>query len=312
MSASNFYHVPAMYEECMQALRVRPSGVYLDCTLGGAGHAEGILKRLTSGRLIANDLDLDAIANAKVRLAPYEDKVTYVHGDYKDILSNPDVEIENLDGIIIDMGLSSPQIDNKERGFSYMQDAPLDMRFNQEADLTARDIVNNFEEKELIDILFEYGEENLAKAIARAIVRAREKKPIERTTELSAIIEGAVGGKYRAMYGHPAKKTFQALRIATNNELDGLQSFIETLTLRLRPGGRIAVISFHSLEDRAVKRAFKELEKDCVCDKRMPICTCNKRKDVEILTPKPIEASEQEIQANGRAKSAKLRVAERV
>ncbi len=307
-----FRHIPVMYREVIEGLRIRPDGIYVDGTLGGAGHSEGILNRLgAQGRLIACDLDLSAIENAKVRLAEYQDKTTYLHDDYKNLIAHLDrLNIPSISGALFDLGVSSPQIDTPERGFSYMKDAPLDMRMDVTQRLTAYDVVNGYEGAELIRIFREYGEERLAPKIAAAIVRERAKAPIGTTLQLAALIERAYPkGKHT---GHPAKRVFQAIRIEVNGELEGLEAFIKAITLRLEKGGRIAVITFHSLEDRIVKNAFKELEKDCICDKRMPICTCGKRKEIEILTKKPIVASDEERQINKRSESAKLRIAERI
>lgn len=307
-----FRHIPVMYREVIEGLKIRPDGIYVDGTLGGAGHSEGILNRLgAQGRLIACDLDLSAIENAKVRLAEYQDKTTYLHDDYKNLIAHLDrLNIPSISGALFDLGVSSPQIDTPERGFSYMKDAPLDMRMDVTQRLTAYDVVNGYEGAELIRIFREYGEERLAPKIAAAIVRERAKAPIGTTLQLAALIERAYPkGKHT---GHPAKRVFQAIRIEVNGELEGLEAFIKAITLRLEKGGRIAVITFHSLEDRIVKNAFKELEKDCICDKRMPICTCGKRKEIEILTKKPIVASDEERQINKRSESAKLRIAERI
>lgn len=307
-----FRHIPVMYREVIEGLKIRPDGIYVDGTLGGAGHSEGILNRLgAQGRLIACDLDLSAIENAKVRLAEYQDKTTYLHDDYKNLIAHLDrLNIPSISGALFDLGVSSPQIDTPERGFSYMKDAPLDMRMDVTQRLTAYDVVNGYEGAELIRIFREYGEERLAPKIAAAIVRERAKAPIGTTLQLASLIERAYPkGKQT---GHPAKRVFQAIRIEVNGELEGLEAFIKAITLRLEKGGRIAVITFHSLEDRIVKNAFKELEKDCICDKRMPICTCGKRKEIEILTKKPIVASDEERQINKRSESAKLRIAERI
>lgn len=307
-----FRHIPVMYREVIEGLRIRPDGIYVDGTLGGAGHSEGILNRLgAQGRLIACDLDLSAIENAKVRLAEYEDKTIYLHDDYKNLIAHLDrLNIPSISGALFDLGVSSPQIDTPERGFSYMKDAPLDMRMDVTQRLTAYDVVNGYEGAELIRIFREYGEERLAPKIAAAIVRERAKAPIGTTLQLASLIERAYPkGKQT---GHPAKRVFQAIRIEVNGELEGLEAFIKAITLRLEKGGRIAVITFHSLEDRIVKNVFKELEKDCICDKRMPICTCGKRKEIEILTKKPIVASDEERQINKRSESAKLRIAERI
>ena len=309
-----FRHIPVMYREVLEGLDVKADGIYVDCTLGGAGHASGILAKLTgNGKLIANDLDEEALENGRKVLAEYADKVTFVHGDYKDLPAELDaLGIGEIDGVLIDLGVSSPQIDNAERGFSYVKNAPLDMRMDRTQTLDARAVVNGYPKEELVRVIREYGEDKLAAKIAAAIVREREREPIETTERLAGIVEKCYPAAYRYKFGHPAKRVFQAIRIEVNGELDGLYEFIEAITLRLRKGGRIAVITFHSLEDRIVKNAFKELEKDCICDKRLPVCVCGKRQEIKILTPKPVTAGEEELEENRRAESAKLRIAERV
>lgn len=309
-----FRHIPVMYREVLEGLDVKADGIYVDCTLGGAGHASGILAELTgNGKLIANDLDEEALENGRKVLAEYADKVTFVHGDYKDLPAELDaLGIGEIDGVLIDLGVSSPQIDNAERGFSYVKNAPLDMRMDRTQTLDARAVVNGYPKEELVRVIREYGEDKLASKIAAAIVREREREPIETTERLAGIVEKCYPAAYRYKFGHPAKRVFQAIRIEVNGELDGLYEFIEAITLRLRKGGRIAVITFHSLEDRIVKNAFKELEKDCICDKRLPVCVCGKRQEIKILTPKPVTAGEEELKENRRAESAKLRIAERV
>lgn len=312
-SKMEFKHVSVLYEETIEGLNVNPEGIYLDGTLGGGGHSEAIVKQLTTGKLICNDLDMIAINASKERLADYSEKIIYVHDDYKNILTHLDeMGIEKLDGALLDLGISSPQIDNPERGFSYMKDAPLDMRMDRDSSFSARDVINDYSESELIRVFRDYGEEKFAKKIASKIVRDRQVKPIETTGELATLIEKCYPAGYRFKFGHPAKRVFQAVRIEVNGELDGLQEFVTNLTLRLKKGGRIAIITFHSLEDRIVKNAFVELEKDCICDKRLPVCVCGKRKEINIITRKPITASEEELAKNKRAESAKLRVAERV
>mgnify|MGYP004647641205 FL=1 len=307
-----YFHVPVLYDEVMDGLSIKPYGIYLDGTLGGGGHTRGILERLTTGRLIANDKDADAIENAKDKLSDYADKITYVHDDYKNIIAHlDDLQIKDLDGILLDLGVSSYQIDTAERGFSYVKDAPLDMRMDREQSLSAYDVVNKYSEKELLRVLYEYGEENNARNIVRNIIAAREKEPIKTTSELAELVSKSYPPKERYKHGNPAKKTFQAIRIEVNNELAGLQDFIYDLALRLKKGGRMCVITFHSLEDRIVKHAFIELEKDCVCDKKLPVCVCNKRREAIIITKKPI-LGEKEKEVNKRAESAKLRIIERV
>mgnify|MGYP004647910661 FL=1 len=307
-----YFHVPVLYDEVIDGLSIKPDGIYLDGTLGGGGHTRGILERLTTGRLIANDKDADAIENAKDKLSDYADKITYVHDDYKNIIAHlDDLQIKDLDGILLDLGVSSYQIDTAERGFSYVKDAPLDMRMDREQSLSAYDVVNKYSEKELLRVLYEYGEENNARNIVRNIIAAREKEPIKTTSELAELVSKSYPPKERYKHGNPAKKTFQAIRIEVNNELAGLQDFIYDLALRLKKGGRMCVITFHSLEDRIVKHAFIELEKDCVCDKKLPVCVCNKRREAIIITKKPI-LGEKEKEVNKRAESAKLRIIERV
>lgn len=305
------YHFSVMLKESVDGLQVKKDGCYLDCTLGMGGHSLEILKR--GGRVIAMDKDAFAIEAAKERLKEYSDRVTFVKDDFKNAESALDkLNVLELDGILADLGVSSPQIDNAERGFSYMREGALDMRMNRESGLSAADIVNTYGEKELADIFFRYGEERLSRKIAAMIVKERETKPFQTTTELSALVERAYPIASRYKFGHPAKRVFQALRIEVNGELTGLAEWVESIALRLKKGGRIAVITFHSLEDRAVKTALKELEKDCICPSGAPICTCDKRREIKILTKKPIVASETELKENKRSESAKLRIAERI
>ena len=307
-----YEHFPVLYRQVIEGLKIKPDGVYVDGTLGGGGHSRGILEQIDSGRLIANDLDPVAIEHAKEIFRDKLEKITFIHDDYKNLCEHLDeLNIEKIDGVILDLGVSSYQIDTSERGFSYMKDGNLDMRMNTEQKQTAYDVVNSYSEKDLSTILFEYGEERYARGITSRIVRERARKPIQTTLELVDIISAAYPAKDRYKFGNPAKRTFQAIRIEVNNELSGLYECIEKIALRLRVGGRMCVITFHSLEDRIVKRAFVELEKDCICDKKMPICTCNKRKEVEIITKKPI-LGETEADINKRSASAKLRIIERV
>ena len=307
-----YSHFPVLYDAVIEGLEVKPDGIYVDGTLGGGGHSSGILERLNGGRLIANDLDVDAIENAKNKFASQLDKITFIHDDYKNLCENMTaIGVSEVDGILLDLGVSSYQIDSPERGFSYMKDAKLDMRMNREQKISAYEVVNEYSEEELARILFEYGEERYARRIANAIVRERQENKIETTLQLASIAAKAYPAKDRYKYGNPAKRTFQAVRIEVNAELDGLYDFIYKVALRLKKGGRMCVITFHSLEDRIVKRAFVELEKDCVCDKRLPVCVCNKRKEVEILTKKPILGSE-ESDVNKRSESAKLRIIKRI
>ncbi len=309
-----FKHISVMYNECIEGLQIKPDGIYVDGTLGGAGHSKGILEKLgESGRLICNDLDTTAIENAKNVLSEHLEKVIFLHDDYKNLIYNlEDLGIENVDGILLDLGVSSPQIDDPNRGFSYSKPAPLDMRMDREQELDAKAVVNGYSEEELAKIFFEYGEDKLSRKIARAIIREREKEEITTTDRLADIIERCYPQGYRFKHGHPAKRVFQAIRIEVNGELEGLYEFIYNVALKLKVGGRMAVITFHSLEDRIVKNAFNELEKDCICDKRLPVCVCNKRQEVKIITKKPIVASEEELKNNKRAESAKLRIIERV
>lgn len=307
-----YSHFPVLYDAVIEGLDVKSDGIYVDGTLGGGGHSSGILERLNGGRLIANDLDVDAIENAKNKFASQLDKITFIHDDYKNLCENlTAIGVSEVDGILLDLGVSSYQIDSPERGFSYMKDAKLDMRMNREQKISAYEVVNEYSEEELARILFEYGEERYARRIANAIVRERQENKIETTLQLASIAAKAYPAKERYKYGNPAKRTFQAVRIEVNGELDGLYDFIYKVALRLKKGGRMCVITFHSLEDRIVKRAFIELEKDCVCDKRLPVCVCNKRKEVEILTKKPILGSE-ESDVNKRSESAKLRIIKRI
>lgn len=308
----NYVHIPVLYKEVIEGLDIKPDGIYLDGTLGGGGHSRGILEKLTTGRLIAVDKDADAIENAKDVLKEHLDKITFVHDDYKNILAwLDDNDIGELDGVLLDLGVSSYQIDTAERGFSYIKDAPLDMRMDKEQALSAYEVVNKYSEQELLRVLYEYGEESNARSITRKIIAAREKAPIKTTLELAEIAAAGYPPKERYKHGNPAKKTFQAIRIEVNNELSGLQDFAYELALRLKKGGRMCVITFHSLEDRMIKRAFVELEKDCICDKRLPVCVCNKRREAIIITKKPI-LGEKEKEQNKRSESAKLRIIERV
>ena len=308
-----FNHKPVMLDECIEGLQINPDGIYLDCTLGGGGHSSQILARLKGGRLIAVDKDADALKSAQKRLEQYKDKITYIHDDFKNVIARLDeLGVEKLDGVLIDLGVSSYQLDNAERGFSYNADAPLDMRMDQSQYLDAKKVVNEYSQEALANIIWQYGEDKLSRAIAKDIVEYRKIKAIETTGELAKIIEEAYPAKLRWKFGNPCKRTFQAVRIEVNGELKDLDKVVNDLALRLKVGGRICIITFHSLEDRIVKRAFVELAKDCICPPHQPICTCNKRKDAEIITKKPLVASEQELQDNSRASCAKLRIAQRV
>ncbi|MCQ2602329.1 MAG: 16S rRNA (cytosine(1402)-N(4))-methyltransferase RsmH [Clostridia bacterium] len=308
-----FKHLPVMLDECIDGLKINPDGIYLDGTLGGGGHSEQIAKRLINGRLIAVDKDSDAIAAASKRLAPYNDKITYIHDDFKNAPAVIDeMGIGNLDGVLLDLGVSSYQLDNAERGFSYMHDAPLDMRMNREQSLDAYTVVNEYSEKKLMEILRDYGEEKLAYRIASNIVQKRAIKPIETTAELSKIVEDSYPAATRWKFGHPSKRTFQAIRIEVNGELSALEDAVRDLTRKLKSGGRIAILTFHSLEDRIVKNVFKELNLACTCPPDFPVCVCGKKQEIEIITKKPVTASEKELAENSRAECAKLRIAEKI
>lgn len=314
MAAEKDYgHVPVLLKECLDALAIKPDGVYVDGTLGRAGHSLEIVKRLTTGRLIGIDRDETAIAAAQERLADYMDRVTLVHSNFDrigDILA--ELHIDGADGMLFDLGVSSPQLDDAERGFSYMHDAPLDMRMDRTAYLTAREVVNGWSYEELRRILFEYGEERYAPAIARRIVQQREQKPIETTLELVDVIKSAMPPQALREKQHPAKRSFQAIRIAVNGELDALPPMLEAATAHLNRGGRLAVISFHSLEDRIIKKTLQELATGCTCPPEFPVCVCGKKPKLKLVSRKPIEADEAELERNPRARSAKLRVAEKV
>ncbi len=311
---SEYKHVPVMLSECMDGLKLKSGGVYFDGTLGGGGHSYEILKRTSpDGKLVATDLDDYAISRAKNRLKEFDGRFTIVKDNFKNFRKiKENLEIDGFDGILLDLGVSSFQLDDRSRGFSYMaEDELLDMRMNQENPLTAITIINEYSEKELKKILSEYGEEKFSDRIARNIVAARSKSRIETVGRLNEIINESIPAKFKND-GHPSKRTFQALRIEVNGELDGLKEAITDMARGLKKGGRLAVITFHSLEDRIVKRVFKDLETDCICDKSLPVCVCGKKKEIEIITKHPITASEEEQALNGRSKSAKLRIAEKV
>ena len=307
-----YTHKPVLLDACIQALNIRPDGVYVDGTLGRAGHSLEIARRLTTGRLICIDRDQAAIDAAKVRLAPYLDRVTLVHSNFselKEVLSAAGVS--GADGMLFDLGVSSPQLDDASRGFSYMQDAPLDMRMDTAAPLTAYEVVNTWPQEELRQILYEYGEERYAPAIAKAIVRARETAPVKTTLELVEIIKGAMPPAALREKQHPAKRSFQAIRIAVNGELDALPPMLRAAVDGLNPGGRLAVITFHSLEDRIVKRTLAEQARGCTCPPEFPVCVCGKKPRIRLVNRKPITADQAELADNPRARSAKLRVAEK-
>ena len=309
----DYGHVPVLLHECLDALAIKPDGIYVDGTLGRAGHSLEIVKRLTTGRLIGIDRDETAIAAAQERLADYGDRVTLVHSNFDrigDILA--DLHIDGADGMLFDLGVSSPQLDDAERGFSYMHDAPLDMRMDRTAYLTAREVVNSWSYEELRRILFEYGEERYAPRIAGAIVRARAQQPIATTMELVDVIRSAMPGAALREKQHPAKRSFQAIRIAVNDELAAVREMMDTAPDKLRVGGRLCVISFHSLEDRIVKTGIARREHGCTCPREAPVCTCGFVQTLRSVSRKPILPSEEELASNPRARSAKLRVAERV
>ena len=307
-----YTHKPVLLQECIDALRIRPDGVYVDGTLGRAGHSREIASRLTTGRLICIDRDRTAIDAAQTRLAPWMDRVTLVHGNFADLREQlQQAGAEAVDGMLFDLGVSSPQLDDAARGFSYMQDAPLDMRMDASAPLSAYNVVNEWDYEELRRILFEYGEERYAPAIAKAIVRAREVRPIETTLELVDLIKSAMPPAALREKQHPAKRSFQAIRIAVNGELDALPPMLKSAVDGLNPGGRLAVITFHSLEDRIVKRAMQDMARGCTCPPEFPVCVCGKKPRIKVLTRKPIVSGEAELAENPRARSAKLRVAEK-
>lgn len=308
-----FAHTPVMLNECIEGLNIKGDGIYADLTIGGTGHSSEIVKRLTTGRLIGVDRDEDALLVAGERLKAYKDKVTLLHDDFKNFPADLDaLKIDAVDGVLIDLGVSSYQLDNAERGFSYMQDAPLDMRMDRGQYLTAFNIVNEYSVGELTKIIYEYGEEKLARRIAENIAAQRQKGTIATTLQLAKIVEMSYPAATRWKFGHPAKRTFQAIRIAVNDELTGLEEAIKAIARRLAPEGRMAVISFHSLEDRIVKTAFKELATDCICPSDFPVCVCGHHREVELVNKKPIEASEQELENNSRSQSAKLRIIKKI
>ncbi len=307
-----FNHVSVLLNECLEALSIKENGIYVDCTLGGAGHSSEIIKRLSSeGRLIGIDQDKDALKAAGKRLQNYSN-VTFVHNNFHNIGAIlEELEIEKVDGILMDLGVSSYQLDEGERGFSYMKDAPLDMRMNRDREFSAYDVVNSYSMEDLWRIIRDYGEEKFAKRVAEFIVNRREEKPIETTLELVDIIKAAIPAKARREGPHPAKRTFQAIRIEVNGELEILNKAIEDGVNRLNKGGRMAIITFHSLEDRIVKLKFRELANPCTCPKEFPICVCGKKPLVKLISRKAIDPSKEEVEENPRSRSAKLRVIER-
>ncbi len=311
---SELKHVSVMFNECMDALNISRNGIYFDGTLGGGGHSAGILERSSpNGKLIATDLDTYAIGRASERLKEYQGRFTFVNDNFKNFQRIKDnLNIEGFDGILLDLGVSSFQLDDRARGFSYLaKEVELDMRMDRSNPLTAKAVVNEYSETELKRILSEYGEERFSGTIAKNIISYRKQNPLNTVGELIEIIEKSIPKKFQND-GHPAKRVFQALRIEVNGELDGLYETVLAMARGLNKGGRIAILTFHSLEDRIVKKAFKELECDCICDKSLPVCVCGKKKEIEILTKRPIVASDDELRENGRAKSAKLRIAEKI
>lgn len=306
-----FRHVPVMLGECIGGLNIKPDGIYVDCTIGGGGHSEEILRRIPQGLLIGIDKDSEALRHCEERLKSFTNK-KLVKSDYcnlDDVLSG--LGIDKVDGVLMDLGVSSYQLDNAERGFSYIADAPLDMRMNSDQPFSASDVVNGYTQEELKRILRDYGEEKFAGNIAKNIVIEREKGKISTTGELVGIIERSIPAACKRTGGHPAKRTFQAIRIEVNGELDRLSESVIKGVRALKTGGRIAVITFHSLEDRIVKQTMKELAADCVCPKDFPVCVCGKKSEIAILTNKPLIATPEELESNPRSASAKLRIAER-
>ena len=311
--SEHFTHKPVLLEECIQGLNIRPEGIYLDGTLGRAGHSREIARRLTTGRLICVDRDQAALDAAQERLADWMDRVTLVHSNFDQVGEIVQrLGLSGVDGMLFDLGVSSPQLDDGSRGFSYMADAPLDMRMDRDEGLTAADVVNTWSQEELRRILYQYGEERCAPQIAAAIVRRREDKPIETTLELVEVIKSAMPAKALREKQHPAKRSFQAIRIAVNDELASVERMLQQVVPKLNPGGRLAVITFHSLEDRIVKNSLSEFAKGCICPPDFPVCVCGRKPQVRLVNRKPILPSEQELQENPRARSAKLRVAEKL
>ena len=308
-----FHHISVLLNECIDNLNIRPDGIYVDGTMGGGGHSLEIAKRLTTGRLICIDQDPNAHEAAGKRLAEYKDRITFVRDNFGNIANILDsLGIEKIDGMLLDIGVSSHQLDEAERGFSYRQDAPLDMRMNPDRPFSAYDVVNGYDEDELDRVIFTYGEERWARRIAQFIVKEREAKPIETTGELVDIIKKAVPKGARKDGPHPAKRTFQAIRIEVNGELEVLQRAIDDVAARLAVGGRLCIITFHSLEDRIVKEAFRKQENPCICPPQFPVCVCGKKPLGRVITRKPILPSKEELEENPRSRSAKLRVLEGV
>ncbi|MBW4828912.1 MAG: 16S rRNA (cytosine(1402)-N(4))-methyltransferase RsmH [Clostridiaceae bacterium] len=309
----NFKHVPVMLNEALDGLNIKEDGIYIDGTLGGAGHSTEIVKRLSTGKLIGIDQDENAIKKSKEVLADYRDRTIIVKDNFKNIKNVLNtLGIKKVDGILLDLGVSSHQLDEEERGFSYNKDAPLDMRMDRSNTFSAWDVVNKYSEKELEKVIWDFGEEKWAKRIAKFIVEERREAPIDTTFELVSAIKKAIPKKVRIQGGHPARKTFQAIRIEVNQELDILKNSILNANEVLDKSGRLCIITFHSLEDRIVKDTFKYLNKNCICPPEFPVCTCNKKRELKILTRKPIVPSEEEIETNPRSRSAKLRIGAKV
>lgn len=307
-----FKHYSVLLDETIEYLNIRPDGIYVDGTLGGGGHAFHVCKRLNTGRFFGIDQDDAAIAAAGERLSVYGDKVCIIRNNYRNMKAALlEKGITGVDGIVLDLGVSSYQLDTEERGFSYRFDAELDMRMDRRQSLTAKDIVNEYSEMDLFRIIRDYGEDNFAKNIAKHIVKARQIKPIETTGELNEIIKAAIPAKMR-QNGHPSKRTYQAIRVECNRELEVLREALDDLVDLLNPGGRLCIITFHSLEDRIVKTAFKNKENPCTCPSEFPVCVCGKKPEGMVVTKKPILPSEQELEVNSRSKSAKLRVFEKI
>ena len=309
----NFSHRSVLLDECIEGLNIKPDGVYIDGTAGGGGHSFEIARRLVGGRLICIDQDSAAIEAASKRLAPFSDKVTLVRNNFsrvRDVCE--ELGVDRIDGMLLDLGVSSYQLDTAERGFSYNADAPLDMRMDGRASLNAEIVVNTYSPEELRRILFEYGEERFSRQIVSAIVAERERAPIKSTAQLASIIKGAIPARAREGGHHPAKRSFQAIRIEVNAELDVIAPAIRDGVKLLGEGGRMAIITFHSLEDRIVKQAYAKLAEGCTCPKSLPICVCNNKPTVKIITKHPIAPSEKELEENPRSRSAKLRVAEKI
>jgi len=306
-------HTPVLLHKCIEGLNIKPGGIYVDGTLGRGGHTSEIARRLDTGRVVAIDRDNDAIIEASGRLASIKDRITFIHGNFRDIPEILDsIGIDSVDGLLYDLGVSSPQLDDSLRGFSYMHDAPLDMRMDRSGGLTAHTVVNSWPFEELRKMFYEYGEERYSGPIARAIVKRRSEKPVDTTLDLSNIIISAIPASARREAQHPAKRCFQALRIAVNDELGCIKSMLGAAPDRLKPGGRICVISFHSLEDRLVKNSFTSRASSCNCPKDFPVCVCGAVPTLKLITKKPIAPGEEEIRRNPRARSAKLRIAERI